>query len=262
MARKDGPLYTLGFAAFICTVCGLFVAGAAVLLKDEQEINKRIDRQKNVLLAAGLIKADDAVTPEAVQQMFKEKVTARVVELSTGEVADDIDPAGFDQGQAAADPKTSVVAPENEAEVARIPKHGLVFRVETPSRGALVVIPVEGKGLWSTLYGFLALDAQDISVARGIAFYEHGETPGLGGEIENPKWQARWNGREVFDDKFNPVITVIKGKAGPASEDPRDVDGLSGATITSNGVTHLVRFWVGADGYGPYLKRLAGKGGA
>ena len=262
MARRDSPLYTLGFAAAVCTVCGLFVAGAAVGLRADQDHNKRIDMQKNVLLAAGIITPDDDVSPEKVATVFKKKVTATVVTLASGAVAPEVDPSSFDQRRATADPATSIAAPKNDAKVARIPKQGVVFRVQTRDKGALVVIPVEGKGLWSTLYGFLALDADEPSVIRGIAFYEHGETPGLGGEIENPKWQALWNGREAFDDHFNPVITVIKGRAGSPEADPREVDGLSGATMTSNGVTHLVQFWLGDLGYGPYLKRLAGKGGA
>ncbi len=259
MSRKDGALYTLGFAATICTVCGLFVAGAAVALRDDQAANKRIDMQKNVLLAAGILEPDDDVTPTEVAAKFNEKVTPLIITLATGERADGIDPVGFDQRLAASDPETSVVAPANPAKVARVPKHGLVFRART-DRGELVVIPIEGKGLWSTLYGFLALSADDIKVVRGIAFYEHGETPGLGGEIENPKWQALWNGRVAFDEHFRPVLTVIKGTAGPPTEDPHEVDGLSGATMTSNGVTHLVQFWLGDHGYGPYLRKLAEKG--
>ena len=255
MLRKDGPVYTLGFAAFICTVCGLFVAGAAVMLREEQAINKRIDMQKNVLLAAGVLSPEDDVTPRAVSEQFASRVKPKVVTLATGKIAD-VAPADFDQRLAASDPKTSVEAPKNPAKVARVPILGFVFIVETQSRGELVVLPVEGKGLWSTLYGFLALDADDINIVRGIAFYEHGETPGLGGEIENPKWQALWNGREAFDDHFNPVLTVVKGATGPPDRNPHEVDGLSGATMTGNGVTHLVRFWLGEHGYGPYLRTL------
>lgn len=256
MPRKDGPFYTLGFAAFICTVCGLLVAGAAVTLRENQAVNKRIDMQKNVLLAAGVLTPDDEVTPEMVAKRFAAQVKPVVVSLASGRVVTDIDPYNFDQRLAESDPKSSIEAPENPAKVARIPKHGLVFNVKTKERGNLLVLPIEGKGLWSTLYGFLALDATDINVVRGIAFYEHGETPGLGGEIENPKWQAHWNGRELFDRHFKPVLTVVKGATGPPEQNPHEVDGISGATMTGNGVTHLVRFWVGENGYGPYLRTL------
>lgn len=260
MPRKDGPFYTLMFAAIVCTVCGAFVAGSAVLLHADQEKNKRADMQKNVLLAAGLISPSEEVTLESVTAIFKERVSAELILLKTGLPSPDGDADGFDQRAASADPKTSIVAPGNPANVQRLPLQGVVYRVTT-SKGELVVIPAEGKGLWSTLYGFVALDAGDLRIIRGIAFYQHGETPGLGGEIENPKWQGLWKGREALDENFNPVISVIKGVAGDTADDPHHVDGLSGATITSNGVTHLVRFWLGEHGFGPYLLRLSKKGG-
>ena len=119
----------------------------------------------------------------------------------------------------------------------------------------MVVIPVEGYGLWSTLYGFLALD-KDTRTVRGLAYYEHGETPGLGGEVENPRWVALWPGRKVFDENGNVAIRVIKGAAGPPESDPYRVDGLSGATITSRGVTNMLAFWLGDDAYGPFLDQF------
>jgi Na+-transporting NADH:ubiquinone oxidoreductase subunit C len=118
-----------------------------------------------------------------------------------------------------------------------------------------VVIPVEGLGMWGTIYGFLALD-RDGNTVRGLTYYEQKETPGLGGEIGNPKWQALWRGRKGFDDQWNARITVIKGQAGPADADPLRVDGLSGATVTSNAVTRLMQFWLSDSGYGKFLKRF------
>jgi len=123
----------------------------------------------------------------------------------------------------------------------------------------MVVLPVEGKGLWSTLYGFLALD-KDVNTIKGLTFYQHGETPGLGGEVDNPKWKALWPGRKAFGDDGQPKIAVIKGQAGPVAEDPYQVDGLSGATITARGVSHLVQFWLGTHGFGPYLKQFKERG--
>ena len=78
----------------------------------------------------------------------------------------------------------------------------------------MVMVPIEGNGLWSTLYGFLALDA-DTRTVVGITFYEHKETPGLGGEVDNPRWKALWPGRKAFlDEGYAPKIEVIKGAAG------------------------------------------------
>ncbi len=260
MSRKDSAAYTLLFAGAVCAVCGSLVAASAVMLRPGQERNKQADMQKNVLLASGLLSPDETVSIESSSALFMEKVKAEVIRLKTGEPAPGVDGRGFDQRAEAADPKTSDSAPENDAKVRRIPRRAVVYHVQADA-GELMVIPVEGKGLWSTLYGYLALDAADPKLIRGIAFYQHGETPGLGGEIDNPRWQALWKGRRALDDNFNPLFQVIKGAAGPASEAPYHVDGLSGATLTSNGVTHLIRFWTGELGYGPYLRRAAKKGG-
>ncbi len=261
MARKDSALYTLLFAALICTVCGLLVSASAVLLREDQEKNKKLDMQKNVLLAAGLVPDDAPITPGEIGAIFKERVQEEIITLKTGEPDPGVDKDTFDQRLAASDPETSEAAPANRAKVARVPEHARVFKILDGDAVDMLVLPVEGKGLWSTLYGFLALDGADPRVVRGIAFYEHGETPGLGGEIENPKWRGLWNGREALDEDFNPIIKVIKGSAGPPAEDPTHVDGLSGATMTSNGVTALVRFWLGENGFGPYLKKYAERGG-
>lgn len=117
-----------------------------------------------------------------------------------------------------------------------------------------IVLEVEGQGLWSTMYGYLALES-DTTTIRGLSFYQHGETPGLGGEIDNPRWLARWVGRRVFDDGGAIRIAVVKGAAPPATKAPFEVDGISGATITSRGVTDMLQFWLGPSGYGPYLEK-------
>ena len=136
-------------------------------------------------------------------------------------------------------------------------KYALVY-IAIDEEGLLqqMILPVHGKGLWSTLYGFLALDS-DMTTINGFAFYEHGETPGLGGEVDNPRWKAQWIGKKAFDKNWNIGIEVLKGKVIP--NDPKfqyRVDGLSGATITSRGVRDLLRYWLGENGFKPYLDRL------
>ncbi len=124
---------------------------------------------------------------------------------------------------------------------------------------AQYVVPIYGKGLWSTLYGFIAIDA-DGKTIRGITFYEHKETPGLGGEVDNADWKAKWGNPELpkyaYDDEGHVAIRVMKGSINPSDDDAKyKIDGLSGATITSRGVTNLVQYWLGDDGFGPYLKK-------
>lgn len=251
--------YIVGFAAAICVVCSIFVSSAAVLLKDKQEANAVLDRQQKVLGVAGLVEEGEKLTASQTAERFEQNIKAVVVDLESGK-ATDIDAKTFDQQAAKSDPASSTLAPPNEAKVVRLPKHGLVYQVVKGDEVQSLILPIEGKGLWSTLYGYIALD-KDVRTIRGITFYKHGETPGLGGEIENPNWIALWPGRKAFDDSWAPKIQVNKGQAGSVEEDPYHVDGLSGATITSRGVTHLVQFWLGKNGFGPYLEGFRSSGG-
>ena len=131
-----------------------------------------------------------------------------------------------------------------------------VFFVKRPGSDKIqqVVLPIYGKGLWGTLWGYLAIKS-DLETVQGITFFEHKETPGLGGEVDNPRWKSQWDGRKLFDENGAPASQVFKGPA--PSDNPYAVDGLSGATITSRGVTNLIRYWVSDDGYGPFLGKLA-----
>ena len=253
--------YNLGFAAAVCLVCAVVVSSAAVVLADRQERNAALDRQRNVLLAAGLASDDERLDAAAVAARSA-AFNPVVVTLADGEAAAGVDPVGFDQRAASIDPARSAPAPDNPAGVLRLPTQALVYEVRGEAGGLdLVVLPVDGLGLWGMLYGFVALEG-DLRTIRGLTFYEHKETPGLGGEVDNPRWKARWPGRLAFDDGLNPAIAVVKGPAGSVDDAPYAVDGLSGATITSRGVTSLVQFWLGPDGFGPYLARLRSAGGA
>lgn len=257
--QRFSTLYIIGFSTAVCVVCSLLVSSSAVGLRSRQQQNIALDRQKNVLIAAGLVGEGEKLTAARVKELF-EQVKSVVVDLRTGQETD-IDPQTFDQAQAAKDPTASGPAPKNAAGVSRLPHHATVYKVLKDGRLDEVILPIEGKGLWSTCYGFLALDADGTTI-RGITFYQHGETPGLGGEIDNPRWKSLWINRKAFDETWTPRIEVIKGHAGPAAEEPHKVDGLSGATITSRGVSHLVQFWLGEHGFGPYLQQLRQGGGS
>lgn len=257
---QHSALYNLWFATAVCVVCAVVVSSSAVSLKERQDVNAALDKQRNVLIAAGLAKDDERLTRQEIEDRFA-PIRQVVINLETGEEAPEIDPATFDYKKAAADPDTSREAPDNPSRVQRLADHALVYQLQDEG-GAIrtLILPVEGYGLWGTLYGFLALDS-DLDTIRGITFYDHKETPGLGGEVDNPRWKALWDGRRAFDNDLNPSVVVIKGRAGPAEEDPFRVDGLSGATMTSRGVTNLVHFWLGENGFRPYLDKLRQNGG-
>lgn len=244
--------YIVGFAVLICLVCALFVAGSAVGLKDRQDANILLDRQKKVLTVAGLIFDGEAVSREEIASIFESNIRPKVIDLKTGMIRQEVNGASFDQQAATRDPDRSFAAPSNRSKIRRLPNNAVVFDVFEHGELKALILPIEGYGLWGTLYGYIAL-APDARTIVGITFYKHKETPGLGGEVDNPRWKAQWPGRLAFDERGNPKIAVKKGLAGSIEEDPYNVDGLSGATITSRGVTALVRFWLGDDGFGPYL---------
>jgi Na+-transporting NADH:ubiquinone oxidoreductase subunit C len=256
--KLDSTRYTVLFATAVSIVCALLVAAAAVGLRERQEVNAQLYKQKNVLLAAGLAKPGEALSAAQVQAVFDQRISVRAVDLKTGQLVpeDKFDAKGYDQRKARNDLALSRAAPPNDAQVVRLPNVGTIYQVKAADGSVeQIVLPIEGMGMWGTMYGFLSLD-RDGNTVRGLTFYEQKETPGLGGEISNPKWQALWVGRKAYDSNWSPQLAVIKGQAGPPEKDPHHVDGLSGATITSNGVTRVVRFWLSADGYSPYLKTL------
>lgn len=264
MQQRDSLQYTVGVALALCVVCSLSVSAAYVLLKPMQDENRKLDRQKNIVDAAGLA-ADELgipaseLTKEQVQELYQ-VVEERFVDLRTGDyttaVDDDYDP------REAVNNSDKVLTEEVSDEVQnplgndireRVVRVYLIKDFKDPSVVRQVVLPVYGKGLWSTLFGYLALK-RDTETVQGLTFYEHAETPGLGGEVDNAKWKAQWVGRKVYNPEGVPSLGVAKGPA--PGDNPYLVDGLSGATITSNGVTNLLRYWVSDEGYGHYLDKL------
>ena len=253
MQRSVG--YIIMFATLVCVVCAVMVSSANVGLKDRQLENQALDKQLNILMASGLATPGEELDRAEIQRRF-ETVKPVVVDLQTSQVVEDapINVDTFSEAKAAGSPDLGYAAPQNGAGISRVSKYQVVYHVLDEDGGVrMVVIPIKGYGLWSTLYGFLALDA-DTTTIRGITYFQHGETPGLGGEVDNPRWKALWSGRKAYDENWEPAISVIKGQAGPASSDPHRVDGLSGATLTSNGVSNMMKFWLGEQGWGPYLK--------
>lgn len=241
--------YIFFFATALCLVCSTAISIAAVSLKERQEFNQQLDRQKSVLLASRIMSPDDNFSVQEIQQRF-DAIASRVVDLETGEYDDSVDAAQWTMGSA---PKQK--APTNNAGIQEIPANAPVFLVEENGELDMIVLPIHGQGLWGMLWGYIALD-KDTTTIRGITYYEHKETPGLGGEVDNPSWKNRWPGRKAFDEDWDVAIEVIKGAAPPPDQAPHSVDGLSGATITARGVTNMLNFWLGANGFGPFLENL------
>lgn len=252
MSSNDGIKKTLIVALSLCIVCSVVVSTAAVMLKPTQEANKALDRKRNILAAAGMLEVGPSV-----EEQFKQ-VETRIVDLRTGQFSSEVDPAKYDQRKASKDPSTSKDLTEDEdiAKIKRRADYAEVYLVNN-NAGELqkIILPVHGYGLWSTLYGYMALES-DLNTVAGLGFAEHGETPGLGGEVDNPNWKAKWPGKKVYRDG-DVELQLIKGTVDSSSAKADwQVDGLSGATLTSKGVSHLVQFWLGEQGYQPFLENL------
>lgn len=265
-ANNDSIQKTLIVAVLLCLVCSIIVAGAAVSLKPIQQANKQLDKNYNILLAAGLAESGVSMSREEIESAF-EQINTRIVNLAEGRYATNAElaeikaagynPDAFDQKKSSKDPALSdaLMAGKDIASIKRLEKYAAVYTVENYGKVEKMVLPVHGYGLWSTLYGFLALEG-DLETVVGLGFYSHAETPGLGGEVDNPSWKALWKGKQLYDDQGQLAIEVVKGAA--PSGDMNSVDGLSGATLTSRGVSNLVQFWVGENGFGKFLATVKG----
>lgn len=254
---NDDPRKIILVAVALCLVCATLVSAAAVLLKPLQERNQALAVKRQIVGVAGILTAG-----ADVEQLYRERIEARIVELDSGNYADHIDPQGFDYRAAARVPDTSraLARDEDIAGIRRRADFAPVYLVRAQGRIKTIVLPIHGYGLWSTLYGFLAL-AGDARTITGITFYEHAETPGLGDAIEQPAWQAGFHGKLAFDDDGAVRITVVKGNVDPDSPAARyQVDGIAGATLTSQGVSKLLHFWLGKQGFGPYLDNVRSAG--
>lgn len=260
---NDSIQKTIIVALSLCLVCSIFVAAAAVGLKPIQQANKDLDRKRNILAAAQMLSSGDDV-----DEVF-ENVEKRLVNIEAGRFATDaelkeagVSVATYDQQAASKNPalSTALSGDNDPASIKRRAKFATVYVVKDKDAKARIILPVHGYGLWSTMYGFMALEG-DFSTVVGFGFYQQGETPGLGGEVDNPNWKALWEGKEVYDDQGDAVIHLVKG--GVDSNDPNashKVDGLSGASLTSRGVTNLVQYWLGKEGFGPFLAKLRSEG--
>jgi Na+-transporting NADH:ubiquinone oxidoreductase subunit C len=232
---------TLGVVVGLCLVCAVVVSMAAVQLRPLQQANKTQDVQRNILAAAGFADVKD------VSATFNANIEARVVNLESGEFVE-TDPNSFDFEMTKFDAKRSIKLDkkDDKAGVQRMTTESPVYFAKNDSgKVETIILPVQGYGLWGIMYGFLALDT-DTKTVKAINFYKHNETPGLGGEIQNPKWTAQWKEKQL-------PVDIVKGTAG---SDVHKVDGLSGATLTSVGVDNTFKFWTSDKAFGPFLAKV------
>lgn len=248
-SNNDSIKKTLGVVVGLSLVCSIIVSTAAVGLRDKQQANAVLDKQTKIVEVAG-IESEGKKVPE----LFAQFIEPRLVDFETGEFVEG-NAATYDQRKAAKDPAESIKLPadEDKAKILRRANTGVVYLVKDGDAVSKVILPVHGNGLWSMMYAFVAVET-DGNTVSGITYYEQGETPGLGGEVENPSWRAQWVGKKLFDENHKPAIKIVKGGAPQGSE--HGIDGLSGATLTGNGVQGTFDFWLGDMGFGPFLAKV------
>ncbi|BCL70846.1 Na(+)-translocating NADH-quinone reductase subunit C [Vibrio nigripulchritudo MADA3029] len=254
-SNNDSIKKTLGVVVGLSLVCSIVVSTAAVGLRSQQKANAVLDKQSKIVEVAGY----EAGSAAEVRSLFGEKIEPRLVDFKSGDfiekTEDGFTAADYDQRKASKDPSSSIklTADDDKAKIIRRANTGIVYLVKDGDAISKVIIPVHGNGLWSMMYAFVAVET-DGNTVSGITYYEQGETPGLGGEVENPSWRAQFVGKKLFDENHQPAIKVVKGGAPEGSA--HGVDGLSGATLTGNGVQGTFDFWLGDKGFGPFLAKV------
>jgi Na+-transporting NADH:ubiquinone oxidoreductase subunit C len=246
---EPGVLRTLLVGLAVCGVCAAVVTATIVVLRPLQVENQRRDREARI----GALVLSLPGVAELVREAGAVALDLRAVELATGEFAASVDAESLVRQGELADQGTPLAPERDLAGLGAAPRYAPVYLLRRGEALHTVILPVRGLGHVAMMHGYLAL-APDGETVRGLTFTEHEETPGLGAEIANPQWQARWRDKRLRDAAGELRIRVVRSGADASS--PYDVHGISGATRTGDGVTAMIRFWVGPDGFGPFLDRL------
>ena len=271
--NKDSIWNVICVSVVLCLVCSAVVSVAAVTLRPRQLENEKLAKQRNRLLAADLVSAD--ADSDEIGRVYKERIRTQWLNLETGEPTEPPAPGTkpYDFEAAADDASLSRKIPAEYLVPGRAPNLVPVYQVLSADGGSVdkLILPVSGKGLWSTLRAYLAVDVnldepspQKRFPIAGVTFYEQAETAGLGAEVENAVWQQDWRGRYLFGEDpeggWKPEFKVAKPaqKGGEGSDEAQyQVDALAGATITGKGVEDMINFWLSDYAFGEYLRRLS-----
>ena len=267
-SNKDSIANTFIVALVLCLFCSFLVSAAAVGLKTFQSRNVELDRKKNILEVTGFT-ADEIKQAGGIEALYKDRFDTIVIDMETGEQAlteleTALDEAGkdlggdvlgkYDQFWASKSKKPAVSDKVSKKDdivgIKYREKFSHVYILKSENGNVeKYVLPVRSYGLWSMMKGYLALEP-DFQTVAGLTFYEQKETPGLGGEVQNKAWKAQWKGKQVYKDG-KVELEVVKG----AATDDYEIDGLSGATITSKGVSNMLEYWLGPNGFEAFIEQ-------
>ncbi len=256
--NRDSPVKAVLVVLLTALICSSLVSGAVVILRPIQLNNQMVERSRNIMKLTGLVAEGVTPSDEEMLELYRD-MDVRILDIDKAEFKDDMDPLSFDQRRAVNDPDMGVDIPLNQdlAALGRRSRYAPVYKV-LKEDGSLdrLILPVYGTGMWSTIYGYIALES-DLNTIAAVTFYEQNETPGLGDQIMRPEWQAQWVGRRIYDELGDARFAVNHGKVEPGSSTwLYEVDALTGATVTADAVTAMIRYWFGPNGYRDFLKAL------
>ena len=227
-----------------CVACAVIVSVTAVSVRPEQNLDIENEKKLKILAAAGIVTDEVEKEFSNIETLYVDFASGQLVQVENN----------YDHIKASASAQSSSIVPKDQ-DIAILKRRENIAPIyvwySEEEKIQKVVLPIRGYGLWGTLYGYISLDS-DLNTVKGIEYYDHKETPGLGGEVDNPDWKSDWDGKKVYDSSGKVILYVTKG---PSSEE-YEIDGISGATLTSNGVTNMIRYWLGENGYGPVLQKL------
>ena len=237
---------TVLVAFLVSAVCAALVSGATVALRPIQTANRAAEEQARI---AALVEGIPGMA--TLLEQSGGALSTVVINLRDGRAAADVTPATLDAALSDPGNWTALDAGQDLAGLGQRPDYAQVFLLRDGDSVSLVLLPLSGQGYGGRLDAILALRG-DMNTIAGIAVTQHSETPGLGARIEETSWQASFPGTELRDDGGEMRFRVARGPASGVHE----VDGITGATRTGRGVTQMVRFWLGPDGYGPLLDAI------
>ena len=249
--NKDSALNIALVGVGLCLLCSAIISLIAIQLRSVQNENVVKDMQKKIVSSAGLQLEYGSVENAMMN------IKTIVVDLDQGKIVD-INPNSYELSKELREEgKYKFLSAENDiASIKKREKYSKVYIEYKDDKINTLILPVRGYGLWGILYGYLAIKS-DFNTVAGLEFYEHKETPGLGAEIDNPKWKALWKGKKIYQENGEVSLKVIKGNVLASSDNVNyEVDGLSGATLTCNGVTNLIAYWMGSDGFLNFINNL------
>ena len=259
---NESPLKAIIVVTATALVCSVLVTVAAVTLQPIQRVHQNLERNRHIVRISGLMDPAEELSDWEIIATFQD-LDARLVDLDQGVFDETFNPDTFDIRKAAGDPEFSVTIPADQdvAGLKRRSRLMTVYLVRDGDALQRIILPVYGQGMWSTIYGFLALES-DLNTIADMTFYEQEETAGIGDQILRPDWLARWRGKRLYDEQGVVRFRIADGSVDPGSPDAAyQVDALTGATATTDGVTNLMRYWLGPHGFANFLEKFSAAGG-